>query len=121
MDDGILGDNKKERLEASICIVRQDLFSAGLTINEEKSHLAPTKICRWLGFIINTETFTITVPDEKILKLKKLLSSISSRVKYSAREISKVAGTIMSMKPAVGPIAQILTRNMYFFINEKPS
>jgi len=58
---------------------------------------------------------------KKISALKKLLSSFILRQRGSAREISRVAGMIISMKPAIGSISQILTRHLFFFINEKPT
>ena len=119
LDDGILGDRVKEQLESSISIVRSDLENAGLTINEEKSHLIPAMTCKWLGFLIDTQMFKLTVPEDKILNLKQLLTSLIASRCCSARELSRVAGMIISMKPDMGPVVQILTRHMYFFINEK--
>ena len=121
LDDGILGDKNKDCLEKNISIVKSDLDRAGLTINKEKSHLIPSKSCTWLGFIINSETFKFFVPEKKISALKKLLSSLILRQRGSAREISRVAGMIISMKPAIGSVSQILTRHLFFFINEKPT
>lgn len=96
-----MGDKNKDCLEKSISIVKNDLDQAGLTINEEKSHLNPSKSCAWLGFIISSETFKFFVPEKKISALKKLLSSFILRQRGSAREISRVASTIISMKPAI--------------------
>lgn len=50
---------------------------------------------------------------------KKFRHSISD-ISWSARELSKVIGLIMSISPAIGSLTQILTRNLYF-VNEKPT
>ena len=41
--------------------------------------------------------------------------------KTSARRIAKVAGTLISMGPAIGPLARLFTRRMYAFMDDAPS
>ena len=45
---------------------------------------------------------------------------MSSAVKkdfINAKEISAIAGHIVSMSPAIGALTRLMTRNMYYFIN----
>ena len=121
LDDGILGDKSYDQLNKNISLVVRDLSSEGLTINLEKSQLSPTKKCQWLGFIIDSNAFKFTVSEKKISAIKRLLTSTVTAKLSSAREMSRIAGMIISMKPAIGSVAQILTRHMFFFISEKPS
>ena len=120
LGDGILGDTFYDKCKEKIFIIVQDLSQAGLTVNMLKSNLEPSKKCRWLGFIIDTETFRFLVPEEKIQKLKDCLANLIPKKFWSAREL-KVIGLIISMSPAVGSLTQILTRNLYYFVNEKPT
>lgn len=119
IDDGIMGDLNFTKCEENISLITTDLSNAGFTLNFEKSQLSPTQLGKWLGFVIDTNEFKLFVPEDKIARLKKVIYNITTKNLVSAREISKVAGMIMSMKPAIGPLTQLLTRNMYHFIDEK--
>ena len=49
-----------------------------------------------LGWIIDTEAFTVTLPSRKRLKLRSLLAEWPpSRASASARQVSKLAGFLM--------------------------
>ena len=96
--------------------VREDLEGAGFTINEEKTTLYPIQIGRWLGFIIDTVNFEFKVPEDKLAKLMVLIDKEIAHVYTSARKIAKIAGRIIAMGPAIGPLTRLFTRKMYAFI-----
>ena len=117
IDDGIFGSPRK-LVTAYACLqIRDDLENAGFTINEEKSHLYPTQVGRWLGFIIDTVDFQFKVPEDKLSKLITLLAIEVRQEKTSARKIAKIAGNIIAMGPAIGPLTRLFTRQMYSFID----
>ena len=121
IDDGIFGSESK-RITAYACLkIREDLENAGFTINEEKSTLYPHQVGKWLGFHIDMKNFTLSVPLSKIEKLQESLKSNLNEPITTARKIAKLAGSIIAMGPAIGPLTRLFTRNMYRFIYDCPT
>ena len=70
VDDGITGHGnsfQKGLVESEV--IKADLNSSGLVVNELKSDFVPKKQGKWLGTIIDTKRMTFTVPEEKIVKI----------------------------------------------------
>ena len=68
------------------------------------------QIGEWLGFVINTIAMTFQIPEAKVRKLKSLLSSAIRDKSSSYRELARIAGSLISVAMAVGPL---FTRQMY--------
>ena len=90
---------------------RKELDSSGLLVNEEKSHWVPMQVGEWLGFVINTISMTFQIPEMKVCKLKWLLNSAIQNKSSPYRELARIAGSIISVALAVGPIFRLLTRH----------
>ncbi len=118
IDDGIFGTLSKIGTALACLMVREDLENAGLTINEEKSNLYPVQIGDWLGFTIDTLAYRYSVPERKVSKLMKAAETAVSYTKASGRQISAIAGLLISMGPALGPLSRLLTRKMYAFVDQ---
>ena len=74
-----------------------------------------------LGFLINTIQFMFQIPEAKLAKLKRSLESLILDGCPTYRELACLAGFVISLSLAVGPIARLFTREMYFFIQSRPS
>ncbi|CAH3181716.1 unnamed protein product [Porites lobata] len=61
------------------------------------------------------------IPEAKLAKLKRSLESMILDGYATYRELARLAGFIISLSLAVGPIARLFTRQMYFFIQSRPS
>ncbi|CAH3032982.1 unnamed protein product, partial [Pocillopora meandrina] len=61
------------------------------------------------------------IPEAKLAKLKRSLESMILAGYATYRELARLAGFIISLSLAVGPIARLFTRQMYFFIQSRPS
>ena len=120
LDDGIFGSRDKDRTWSMCKTVIHDLTAAGFTINETKSILYPTQRAIWLGFVVDTNAFTFTVPREKTDKLIEYITHALSNTTTSARKVARIAGTIISMGPAIGPLSRLFTRQMYKFVDTSP-
>ena len=77
------------------------------------------QIGEWLGFVIDTISMSFQIPEKKVSKLKGLLDSAIQAGYSSFRELARIAGSIISVALAVGPIARLLTRQMYFAIETR--
>ena len=94
---------------AASFIQREELSSSGLLCNEEKSHWTPMHIGEWLGFAIDSISLSFRISEKKVSKLKGLLDSVIRAGYSSFCELARIAGTIISVALAVGPIFRLLT------------
>ena len=77
------------------------------------------QIGEWLGFVINTVAMTFQIPEAKVRKLKSLLSSAIRDKSSSYRELARIAGSLISVALAVGPLSRLFTRQMYLAIESR--
>lgn len=73
----------------------------GFIINNEKSSLEPSQICRFLGFVYNTVDMSLSLPNNKRQSIIQLVRKFSSLPKCSIRELSKLIGVLTAACPAV--------------------
>ena len=119
LDDGFGSQPDKCSATAASFIQRKELSLSGLLCNQEKSHWNPMQIGEWLGFVIDSISMSFRIPEKKVSKLKGLLD-FAIQVGYSSfRELARIAGSIISVALAVGPISRLLTRQMYFAIETR--
>ena len=120
LDDGfIFCGSKEETLEASR-VVRQDLINYGLLISESKCSWGARRSLEWTGFIFDTVSFQLWVPEAKLVraqaKVEGLLVARSDLV--SVRDLASLAGLLVSFGPAMGEVVRFNTRAMMIRIAE---
>ena len=98
-DDIILIADSVNLLLEHLYFTRLVLRSLGFLINEKKSSLIPSKSMSHLGYLWNTETFTLSVPVDKVINLKLLCSTALSGP-VSLRSLQQILGTIESFRIA---------------------
>lgn len=79
----------------------QLLTSLGFLINFKKSVLVPTTRIKYLGFIFDSQQQTVSIPDERRIKLRKLVYEFSQKRFCSIQEFASVIGSLVSVCPAV--------------------
>lgn len=57
-----------------------------------KKLISPSKKIRFLGIDVNSETLELTLPDDKLLKLRQTLNLFLGRKKATRRELERLAG-----------------------------
>ena len=75
----------------------------------------------FLGFILDTTQMLFSVPTPKLEKLMQSLRTVTERPTATPKEISRIAGQIISMGIAIGPLTRLFTRHMYAFIDSRNS
>ena len=93
----------------------------GLVIKVPKSHLEPTQVGIWLGFILNLREGMFLVPQEKIERFCQAISELLLYDRVSVRHLASIIGQIISMGLAVGPVARLRSRYMYDVLNQRRS
>ena len=119
LDDGLTSQPDLLSAQVASSIQQQDLESASFLCNRDKSHLEPMQIGDWLGFVIDTISMKFQIPPKKVDKISNLLERAISDGHSTFRELSRIAGILMSVSLAVGPIARFLTRHMYWAIESR--
>jgi hypothetical protein len=103
LDDILIMASSHQQSIEHTTIFRQKLEEIGFLIKESKSSLTPSQTITHLGFNINTEEMTLSVPGSKLRDLRrsacKLLHSTTSPI----RTIAAFIGQAMSLTPAVFP------------------
>ena len=89
---GALEDGKK---------LRDVLESLGFLINLKKSILTPVQGIEFLGFIIDSNLMTLSLPTEKMKKIKKLCQTILRSDVTTVRQLSEIIGNLTASLQAV--------------------
>ena len=85
--------------DALILILQQ----LGFLINIKKSYLEPTSTLEFLGVIENSGEITLSLPNEKLLKVQSHFQEILEMGKVTVRELSKLIGRLSCTATAVLP------------------
>lgn len=106
LDDSLLIADTKEKCEVNAGETIKLLTKAGFTINYKKSMLLPSKCIKFLGFIINSETMLIKLPEDKTKVIIDASIKLLKNVNLSIRNVASYIGLIVSTFPAVlyGPV-----------------
>ena len=83
------------------------------TLKQEEEHL--------LGFLVDLKQGLFYVPPKKVTSLKRKLQQFCSSQKTTARRISSLVGTVVSLGIAIGPVARMWTRSLYALVYKLPS
>ena len=97
--------------------MRGDLDRLGLLVNEEKSNFEPRQKGEHLGFILDLTKGEFSIPPGKIDHLFNLISLLLDDVSPTARDVSRITGTLISMELALGPVVRLRTRALYAVLN----
>ena len=84
----------------SVCLnsfLRDLLQSLGFVINVNKSQLFPVTRIVYLGFIIDTVSMTLSLPDEKVDKILCACQNLLTCVNPSVREVAHVIETSLQV------------------------
>jgi hypothetical protein len=99
-------------------LVLDTLKSAGLAINESKSHLQFMRHLTHLGFVIDLDFDFFEVPLERWESLQQLITVALSRQKVLVHLLSRIAGHLSSMILANSPIVLIKLRQRHSYLQQ---
>ena len=119
LDDGFVASQNKSSANATSTWVRDTLRRAGWVCNEEKSVWVPTHRLCWLGFNLDIEKGSISVPEGKVRALQHRLKVAAKKSSLVARDIASLIGRIVSMGLALGPVARFMTQALYALLETR--
>ncbi|CAC5421896.1 unnamed protein product [Mytilus coruscus] len=93
-----------------------------LDLSELNFYVQKNKCLEWLGLIWNSKHFTLKVPERRINDTKDSLRIIlKSFSNLNARMLAQFVGRIISMSPVMGNVTNLMTRHIYFAIENRKS
>ena len=106
IDDFYLQGDTAEECRENVDATVQLFQSLGFFVHDTKSVLRPCKELKYLGFLLNSDEMTVSLPPEKIDKGIRACSDLVRKRKFTIRELSQVIGLIVSFFPGVlwGPL-----------------
>ena len=113
LDDGGGTECNLVKATYSSNFFRHSLKLSGFVVNEEKSIWHPQKRLTWLGVIIDFSENAYFITEKRIEALIDLIIETLTLKRVTSRILSKIAGSIISMKFVLGDISQLKSRYLY--------
>lgn len=95
-----IGTTYKECL-MNVSTTKALLTKLGFIINNEKSNIIPNKICKFLGFIFDTNQMKLFLPEDKKVRIKNKVNKFLKLNKCTIRQFAEFIGLLTSACPAV--------------------
>ena len=121
LDDGICFSDSDEKSEEASLHIRKDLFRAGAFWSVKKSTWTPLKQCEWLGYIWDSEIFTLAGAPHRISKIKESCTKLLSLHSCHVKKLASFTGQIVSLFEVVGNCSRLTTRCSQIAIASAPT
>jgi len=99
-------------------LVLDTFRSAGLSINEFKSHLQFTRLLTHLGFVIDLDSGSFEVSQERWESLQQPITEALSKQKVLVHLLSQIAGHLSSVILAIGHVALIKSGQCHSYLQQ---
>ena len=113
VDDSLLQGDTFEECLRNIQVTLKCLQELGFVVHPTKSVLYPTQVITFLGFIIDTVNMTITLTDEKKMKIRERGLGLINGENVTVRMVSSFIGNLTASFEAV-PFGKLYYRNLEF-------
>ena len=105
LDDMLFLNQDRKGLVEDVEMAVELLLSLGFLINWDKSLIEPCHLIEYLGMVIDAQSLSFILPEEKRMKTRKLCVQALERNGIKLRDLAKVMGNFAWAIPAV-PFAQ---------------
>ncbi|WAR24273.1 POL-like protein [Mya arenaria] len=101
LDDSYLqGTTYAECLE-NVSVTQELLADIGFVINNEKSVFIPTQELDFLGFILNSNTMTISLTEQNVQTITLAIQTLQNSANYTIRQVAEIIGKMISYSIAI--------------------
>ena len=106
LDDSLLMGNNVQNIVSNTLETLNILEALGFTIHPEKSVLKPAHSIKYLGFVLNSVTMKVTLPEDRKIKIKSAILEVLKNEKIVIRKFASIIGLCIASFPAVlyGPL-----------------
>ena len=112
IDDALYAFSGKAAAKAEGLIVLKILSALGYFLSWPKCQLRPQQSGKFLGLIVNAANSSFEIPADKLEYMKQLINESLTAISVTSRQMAKVAGVLVSVKPAVH-MAPLYTRLLF--------
>jgi hypothetical protein len=116
VDDIAILCRSEEEGTQHAAIARQILQQMGIAVNEAKSAMKPAHVIHFLGYVIDLQSKTITISQQKRFRIRHLAArELKAQITTRAR-IARLIGTIQGAREAlqfINPQTSLLYRFLY--------
>ena len=106
IDDSYLQADTYELCVHNVIDTLSLFHQLGFVIHPDKSVLIPTQRLTFLGFVLDSQSMTVTLTGEQAVKVKEACQRLLQEKAITIREVAKVLGLLTSSLPGVlyGPL-----------------
>ena len=106
IDDSYLQGDSHEECQQNIDDTVNLFTKLGFVVHREKSVLKPQRKIKYLGFVLNSEEMTVTLPLERQDKILSACLTLEGKCSATIREVAQVIGQLIATFPAAqwGPL-----------------
>lgn len=101
LDDIYLVGKSYHECQENVRITCELLKALGFIINNQKSRYIPSKRCQYLGYIVDTQMWQVSLPLEKRERIMKELQVFVRLKRCTIRRFAQLVGVLVSACPAV--------------------
>ena len=110
IDDIFIQNNSFTTCSKQVDYTMKLIKSLGFTLSEKSSPI-PNQTLRHLGFVLNSQSMTVSLAEDKKDKLQSLLTHMSHTTFCSIRDLAQLIGSLVATFPAV-PYGPVFYRHM---------
>ena len=114
IDDGHISAESKEKAAFALRKVYEALEGTGFKLAKEKSDTeeSVSQIKEYLGFKVDAKEMRVYAPGRKMSEIKRLIAEEKTHAGTwrKVKALAALAGKIIAIEAAIGPVAQLLTR-----------
>ena len=101
IDDSLLIGTDHAECEANVKHSVEALRHAGFAIHPDKSSFIPQTKIQYIGFIIDSVNMTISLPEEKMIRIRDNCRSMLNTVNPTIQMVAELVGQLVAAVPAV--------------------
>ena len=101
LDDSLLVANSFQECHRNLQRTEGLLKKAGFIINQKKSSFIPSQEILFLGFILNSDSMTVRLPEDKVDNIIKSANDLLSHEEIKIRKLARFIGLVVSVLPAM--------------------
>ncbi|CAG2197965.1 unnamed protein product [Mytilus edulis] len=103
LDDILIMNQSNQKILSDLSTVLSILRGLGFLINTNKSVMEPSQTMEFLGYTVNSKLLTLSLPKEKVEKIKNSSKLMLEHKKVSARDLAQLIGQLTATNQAVLP------------------
>lgn len=100
LDDVYLQGDTSALCQANILTTAKWLMKFGFVIHPVKSVFYPTRLITHVGFSLNLEAMTVSIPHEKAERVRAACETLLTCARSPIREVARVIGSLVACFPA---------------------